>query len=78
MCMITSLCLIRALKTTNYQYALALNSLCSQNGNELTLLSSWEGGALGGEVLLTKMPSGWLTMPAVRFMVTTMELPSNQ
>ena len=49
---------------------------CSAAG--LTLVSSWEGGAVGGEVLLTKRPSGLLSMPAVRFRVMTMEVPSNQ
>ena len=33
---------------------------------------------MGGLVLLTKMPRGWLSMPEVKFMVMTMELPSNQ
>ena len=49
---------------------------CSAAG--LTLVSSWDGGAVGGEVLLTKRPSGLLSMPAVRFRVMTMEVPSNQ
>ena len=33
---------------------------------------------MGGAVLLTKMPRGLLIIPDVRFMVMTMELPSNQ
>ena len=44
----------------------------------LTFVLSWAGGAVGGVVLLTKMPRGLLSMPDVRFMVMTMELPSNQ
>ena len=33
---------------------------------------------MGGVVLLTKMPRGLLIMPDVKFIVMTMELPSNQ